>query len=241
MKSILRSRSALVRTALLTALLPLAVFAQTPAAPAAEKTAAPAPARQSDRFTFIFPGGTVSDFAAFLSTDAATKQGFFNLIVDPAAAKLTLPAFEIRNAGTSALALALSLALDSQQGYVNESTGYKGDPANPGTGAGGSPVFIAGVRRPHSEASADTPPITHPFVIADLLKPSGPFEITDIVGAIRAAWELDPAKKPASLNLQYHEPSRLLLASGPMEVVSLAQKVIEQMSATAKIINAAQK
>ncbi|MBC8012015.1 MAG: hypothetical protein H7067_18170 [Burkholderiales bacterium] len=238
------STPALLRVALLAAFLPLSAFAQKAPVPPAEKPEAQAPARPAERFSLKFPGGTLADFATFLGTDAVAKQGVFNLLVQPEAATLPLPAFEVRNADAPTLAAALSrLLAHHPEAYLEEATNYLGHGTSGASAnlTSASWIYVAGIYRLKPEAAAEAAPVTHPFVVAELIKPTGPFEIVDIIGAIRAAWELDPTKAATtttSLNLKYHEASRLLLAAGPREAVNLAGQVIGEMGATAKILRA---
>lgn len=47
-----------------------------------------------------------------------------------------------------------------------------------------------------------------------------------IVDAIRAAWELDPARDPAALRLRFHPATKLLLVSGPAPASLVVRQVI---------------
>jgi hypothetical protein len=53
--------------------------------------------------------------------------------------------------------------------------------------------------------------------------------IDDIVGAIRAGWELDPKHDRDALRLKFHPPTSILLVSGPPEAIAVASKVISQL------------
>ncbi|MBE2212993.1 MAG: hypothetical protein IAE82_03910 [Opitutaceae bacterium] len=146
-----------------------------------------------------FPGGALGDLADLLRKDA-TGTCRLNLIVDPQFRKLTVPAIHVRNAGAYALSEALDRMLRPQGAAVEAL----------GPGGSGDPVFVL-VPVQANEIQESTRAFRS-YAIAELLDRYTPEQIA---GALRTAWELDPANDPTALLIKFHPETRLLFVAGP--------------------------
>ncbi len=135
------------------------------------------------------------------------------MIGDPADMATSLPAFSLQNASPDLFARSLGQFLESRGLHLIPS-GY----SVPGT----KDVYV--VQRFSSKSprqmSGDA---FEPIQLAPYLAEQN---IDDIIGAIRAAWELDPGHDAAALRLKFHPPTSILLVSGPGEATNLALKVV---------------
>jgi hypothetical protein len=196
-------------------LLPLyaALFLST-GAQAAEAT--PAPADQPRRaaidprmITIDFPGGTLSELLASL---ASPGNGTLNVVGEKADLGVDIPSFSIRNAEPAALASALNRVLGPKGLNLDQSQ----------SGNHSNAVYVLAKWR----SAQSGPTLFESFQLAPFLENQ---KVDDIVGAIRAAWELTPGNKPDALQLKFHPATTLLLASGDPRAVDVARKVISTL------------
>jgi hypothetical protein len=160
-----------------------------------------------------FPGGPAS---ALVATINKSERDSFNVIGEKADLAIDLPAFAVRNADPAALASALNGILQSR-GYILAPSGR----VNPGQ----SPVFTLRKLTPYETDHRQIGQFQS-FQLASYLEYQS---VDDITGAIRAAWELDPARSPANLRLKFHPPTGILLVSAPEEGLRLVQAVLKEL------------
>ncbi|MEO5959506.1 MAG: secretin N-terminal domain-containing protein, partial [Opitutaceae bacterium] len=167
-----------------------------------------------------FPGGPFSALVAAADKNSASG---FNVVGEKADLAVELPPFSIRNADASALANALD-GLLQPRGYTLQQQSSRA--AN-----GPSPVFFLR-KRSASDIAYEQSQLaqrTGHFQSFQLGSYIGEQTVEDIVGAIRTAWELDPAHNSAALRLKFHPPTGILLVSGPPEGINLVQIVLSQL------------
>ncbi len=189
----------LPRRFLLTALVGLGLSILRPLgaadAPAPSAPSQPAP-EQPKLINIDFPGGTIAELITALRKDNA---GAFNLIGEKADLATVLPAFSVRNAQPNSFATALDALLRPHGLYLG-SGGYSQN---------GVFVVLRGQTPPASEVPKNA------FLSIQLAPYLEAQSVDDIVGAIRAAWTLDPKHRAEDLRLQFHPATKLLLVSGP--------------------------
>lgn len=185
---------------------------------ALEKQGADSPSKASREaaksFSIDFPGGTVRDF---LNAVAKLEGVSLSIIAnDPADLKTPLPAFSLRNSGVQTVVMALMRLLETR-GYNLNPVGMEPN----------SVVAVLARQEPRPKAAPPPPPtLFDSFPLGTYLADQ---TIDDIVGAIRAGWELDPAHDKESLRLKFHPGTSILLVSGPPEAIQIASKVISQL------------
>jgi hypothetical protein len=164
-----------------------------------------------------FPGGPASALIAAIAKK--DRDNNFNVIGEKADLATELPAFSVRNADPGALAVALNGILQPR-GYILAPSGRVRE--------GQSPVFTLRKLIPHE---ADQRQLSHlqSFQLAPYLEHQS---VDDIVGAIRAAWELDPARNPAALRLKFHPPTGILLVSVPGDGIPIIHSVLKELRRT---------
>lgn len=178
--------------------------------------------RLAPSLTFEFPGGTLTQLIAAL---AKMPGGALNVIGDPADMATPLPAFTLQNAIPDMLPTALGQFLESRGLHLVPVT-MGGQPATRG-------VFV--LRRFSTRNPMVPPDFFEPIQLAPYLEEQ---KVDDIVGAIRAAWEMNPANDPSALRIKYHAPTTILLVSGPPEATQLATKVVGSLKRSATSIYA---
>lgn len=164
-----------------------------------------------------FSGGPASALVAIINQD---KNGGLNIIGEKSDLAIELPPFSIRNADGGALAGALDNLL-RQRGYVLQGSNR---PA-----PGRSSVFVLRKLSPHEIPTQGGNFM--PFQLADHLTQQS---VDDIVGAIRAAWELDPANSPSALRLKFHPATGILLVSGPGHGIEVVRQVLSKVRTAPK-------
>lgn len=163
---------------------------------------------QPQRLTINFSGGTVADLVAVLNRIEAPG---FNLIGEKEDLATALPPFSLRDVSSGAFAMGLRQILEPRGITVMSE---------------GNEMFV--LRRLGSLRSpAMEPQRFESYQLASYLEKQS---IDDIVGAIRAAWELNPQNKSEALQLKFHPPTKLLLVSGSGEAVNIASKVISTLA-----------
>ncbi len=178
----------------------------------AKASAAPEP---PPRFVNVnFSGGSISAFIA-----AAEKGGYdgFNVVAEKNDLTLELPPFTIHNADPSALAAALD-GLLRPRGYTLQPIATRMLP-------GQAPVFVLRKLNPN-EIDHRLASDFQSFQLAPYLEYQS---VDDIVGAIRAAWELDPARKPDNLRLKFHPPTGILLVSAARDGINIVSATLAQL------------
>jgi hypothetical protein len=183
---------------------------------AAEPTpAAVAPPQKWPSINVEFGGGTLGQLIALLNK---SPDGSLNIVAEPSDLNAPLPAFSVQNALPSSIVSALNQFL-SPRGLTLVGSGV-------GVPAGMKDVYI--VRRgPVTSGNRDT---FESMQLAPYLEHQ---KVDDIVGAIRAAWELDPAHEPNALRVKFHPPTSILIVSGPPEAIMVSQKVVSTLRRTA--------
>ena len=161
-----------------------------------------------------FPGGTFASLLAAINKDGAS----FNVVGEKADLALELPPLTLRNADAPSLAGALGTLL-MQRGYALQPGG--------GVARGQLPVYALRKLAPYENNRTTTQ--FQSFQLAPYLEQQS---VDDIVGAIRAAWDLDPARDPAMLRIKFHPPTGLLLVSTPIDGVNVVQIVLQQLRRT---------
>jgi hypothetical protein len=204
------SRSTMKKILLPFLLAALAAFT-LPLLRAQEPTAAPAKAPPTPLISLDFPGGTLAQFVALA---AKTPGGPVNVIGEPADLATQLPAFSLQNVHPDLVARALNNFLFGRGLTLVPS----------GLNVPGSRDLYT-VQRTDKRPRPMMPP-PDAFESMQL----GPFleqyKIDDIVGAIRAAWELDPTHDAGAMRLKFHPPTSILLVSGPPEAIMVASKTV---------------
>lgn len=161
-----------------------------------------------------FQGGTMASFL-----EAANKAGApFNVLAEKNDLALELPPFSLRNADPTALANAMGELL-RQRGFALQS--------NVRTWPGQAPVYALRKLGPY-EIPVDQRmvPQFQSFQLAPYLEAQS---VDDIVGAIRAAWELDSTRNSDSLRIKFHPPTGVLLISGPQQAIIMVQGILKEL------------
>jgi len=177
-------------------------------APAAEtKPATEGPPQLVDsRYISIdFSGGTLGELLT-----AVNKIGGagLNVIGEPTDLNTAIPAFSIRFVTPSALAVA-----------INQFIYPRGLGLNAATTGRAPEIFVLtkGTVNRREDTKFESFQLS-PFI--------GQQSVDDIVTAIRDAWQLTPGNRPDSLQLKFHPPTSILLASGTEDAIITARKVI---------------
>jgi hypothetical protein len=198
------SRVTLIGTLLFSSLL----AQETPAAsstPAAQPPVWTPP--KPELMTIDFPGGTLGQLIAVLNK----AKSPFNMIAEKSDQDVEIPAFSLRNVHAQAVADAIGQWLFAK-GYVLGSRGWN-------DGSQGNPVYFIS-KDPKAKQTSSS------FIPFQLWPQLEYQSIDDIVAAIRAAWDLDPAHTPSDLKLKFHPPTSVLLVVGPPQAIEVAQRVI---------------
>jgi hypothetical protein len=178
------------------------------ASPAAQSKANATPV-----FSFKFPGGSIDDFVKFMASAEASRNGFFNLVIQADGHTQPVPAFEVRGANGYALAGAVAQLFSSERGWSVDVTGD--------INANG----ILVIRRSRPPQASET----RPQSIAHLIKPMGLFEFDDVVSALQLAWQQDTGGPGPAPTLKFHEKSAILLINARDRDHNLAVMVLQNM------------
>ena len=158
-----------------------------------------------------FPGGSLSKL---LATISKAHEVSFNIISagNPTDLATEMPPFSLRNAPLATVAEVIHQLLYPRGLDLK----YVGGETN-------SVVCVVSWRE--MPDASKHPPATEfeSFQLAPYLAEQS---VDDIVGAIRTAWELDPAHDRAALHVKFHPGTSILLVSGPHDGISLALSVI---------------
>ncbi|HVS52070.1 MAG TPA: hypothetical protein VHD62_06910 [Opitutaceae bacterium] len=172
------------------------------------EAAAPVPTLSID-----FVGGSVADLLATLAKNGTR----FNLLANNEEMATPLPAFSVRNALPTGLAKALDQLVHAR-GLSVEQTG-----SGP---IGAEPVFV--LIRPLRPSNT----IFESFQMEPYLQKHS---IQDIIDAIRTAWTMNPAHGADELQVKFHPPTKLLLASGSPAGIELARQVVNSLTPSVRI------
>jgi hypothetical protein len=167
----------------------------------------------SKAITIDFPGGPASALVAKLEM---FRENSFNVIGEKADLAVELPPFSVRNADPNALAYALNGILQPR-GYVLAPSVR--------TAVAQANVFTLRKQSPYEidhRAQGDL----QSFQLAPYLTNQS---VDDIIGAIRTAWELDPARAPTALRLKFHPPTGILLVSAPRDGIAIVMTVLKEL------------
>ncbi len=191
-----------------------ALAEETPAAPATP-AAQPAPwtPPKPEFMSIDFPGGTVGQLIAVLNK----AKSPFNLIAEKSDQDIEIPAFSLRNVQVQAVGTCLAQWLQSK-GYTLGSPNWNSNERD-----GNAVYFIS--KDPRATRA------TNSFVPFQLWPQLEYQSIDDIVGAIRTAWELDPAHAPSDLKMKFHPATSVLLVVGPTQAIEIATRVIGSLKA----------
>ena len=171
-------------------------------------------------FSIDFPGGSIRTFLA-----AASKIDGVSISIvsagDASDLDTPLPPFSLRNTNAMVTLQVLGRLL-SPRGF---------DLSTMEAGQNSAVAVLS--RRSTSRPRPVVPPADQfeSFQLAPYLVDQ---TIDDIVGAIRAAWELNPEHDANQLKLKFHPATSILLASGPREGLDLTAKIISQLKVKPK-------
>lgn len=157
-----------------------------------------------------FPGGSVAQFVAAV---AKSDSGLFTIIGEKEEMEVILPPISLRNIEVTALqntlrALLTPHGLELTLTGVGISVLYKNNNSN----------FFRPQIENHSAFES--------FQLKRFLADNS---VDDIVAAIRAGWELDPAHDRNALHLKFHPPTSVLLVSGPSDAIMLTKDILGQI------------
>lgn len=201
------------------ALLLVSALAFFPATiPAAEEAKKSDETRNAWIFNVDFSGGTIEQLVKAISTEGSA---IFNVVGEKADLATPIPAFSLRNADAESLANALNQMIAARGLNLNRAQGpLQSGPRGPVN----YPIYVLFRRSVIDRPAFDS------FQLGRYLEKQS---IDDIVTAIRTLWELNPANRPEALQLKYHPPTKLLLASGTPEAIAVAGKVIATLAGPA--------
>ena len=165
-------------------------------------------------FSLDFPGGSLR---AFLAAMAKIEGVSLSVIAagEQSDLETQLPPFSLKNTTVMTTVQVLSRLLQPRGLDLSP---MSSDPS----------VVAVLSRRDAPKPGAIRPPPTmfDSFPLGTYLAEQ---TIDDIVGAIRAGWELDPSHDKEALRLKFHPGTSILLVSGPPEAIQIAGKVISQL------------
>lgn len=215
MQTLTRFLIALPLLAALTAAPALRAAAPKPSPDIVTASPAPEPPRPLT-FNVDFPGGAVS---LLIDAIAKTDGASLSLVARDQTtdfSRIELPAFTLRNVQLITVVGVLGQFLEPR-GYI----------VRPMDGINANTVVCMLSRMP---------PPAHPNGISPnefmsfQLAPYLPVQSVDeIVSAIRAGWELDPAHDRDALKLKFHPSTSILLVAGPADAIPLTQSIINSL------------
>ncbi len=195
------------------------------ALPAQEPRPAPADGRAAaataPTLDFSFTGGTFGELCKVLGEIGERVNCNVNVVIEPDAAKVALPRIQVRNAGLAQV-LEAACAAASREELVLHVKELRGS---------GSPVFAVVARpqqtSPGATAAAAGRDVTAVHSLGALLKDGGRsfgFAPETILSAIETATGETPLRA-----LRYHTDSRLLVARGSTENLSVVADVLREL------------
>lgn len=201
----------------------LSTFAALPA----QEKATPPPGGQtaaatSPTLSFLFEGGPFGELCIQLGQLGERVGGKVNIVIEPDAAKAVLPRFQVQDAGLAQV-LEAACATASSEDRLLHMKELRG---------GGSPVFAIVARTPSQPAGANAAAATAREVTAvhslgALLK-DGPRSLGFAPETILSAIETATGEMPLRA-LRYHTDSRLLIARGTKENLSVVADVLREL------------
>lgn len=168
-------------------------------------------------FSVDFPGGSVSALLALLAKSG--PDAGLNIVGEKSDLVVELPPLSVRNTDAAAFASALDGILRSRS-YTLESNRRPTAPNQ-------APVYV--LRKMTTYEISGGRGSNNPFSAYQLAPYTESQSIDDIIGAIRAAWELDPQHSPDAMRLKYHPPTGILLVSCPPDGLNLVGRVLNEL------------
>jgi hypothetical protein len=165
-------------------------------------------------------GGSLREFIAAASSSEEVSLSLFNA-GDPGDLETQLPAFNLQNANWGTVIEVLSNFLATRGLQLRHAGGDNPNPSE----ARSVVCVLRRVEAPIAEKRV-VPTVFESFPVGQYLSEQS---IDEIVGAIRAGWELDPAHDKDALKLKFHQPTAILLVSGPPEATFITGKIISQL------------
>lgn len=208
-----------LRVLALLSLLAIALPGQAADTPASAQLITPAPTvRPTDfvNFNVDFPGGPISQLITAISKIDGVSLNIIGLDQATDFSRLDLPAFTLRNVNLGVLIDVLRSFL-LPRGFDLVST--RGGP-NPN-----SMVLILH-RFELPKPTKQAPSEFKSFRLSPFLQDQ---TVDDIVSAIHAGWELDPAHDPKALSLKFHPGTSILLVSGPDDAIRITEDIFRQL------------
>ncbi len=172
-----------------------------------------APFRSPASIDIDFPGGSLAKFIALVAKDPNVS---FNVIGtgDVKDFSVELPPFTLRNAEPATVANVLRQLLRPRNFSLEIS------------GAGPNSITAVVWPMPPEPKPSQAETRFASFQLAPYL---GDQSVDDIVGAIRAAWELDPANDREALRIKFHPGTAILLVSAPDRGINLTRDIIANL------------
>ncbi len=169
--------------------------------------------------TIDFPGGNLRALLDALPHEAGAFS--FNVISagDARDVDAALPPFSLRNASLETLFGVVKQLIESKGFNLTDTDAASRRIIN-------SVVCVLSRRDVPQAVKRIEPTLFDSFPLGAYLNDQS---IDDIVGAIRAGWELNPAHDRDALRLKFHPPTAILLVSGPPDAIAVANKVISQL------------
>lgn len=182
---------------------------------AAQTQTAPQDVRQL--ISVSFPGGTIGEYVAALRKASPAA----NIVVSPEAANMPAPEVILRDVTLGVAAAAVEFQRETA-GEVNEWEAVEVQPLHRGGGYDSSAFRITyrrSVRNLPNTAKQDA----SAWSVADLL--SNGYESDQVLAAI----QVGQALFGESATIKYHEPTKLLVARGTSEQLSLISRTLDQL------------
>lgn len=166
------------------------------------------------RLDIDFPGGSLDQLMKKIE---AVEDVSFNIVngegIRPAA--VTLPAFSVRNVNVISL-------MDVMRSLLPQEFALD-------TAAVGPNSVVCVLKRRNS--APNVPAAFGSFQLGPYLADQS---VDNIVAAIRVAWELDPTHDAAAFRIKFHQPTGILLVSGPPQAVNIAHSVVSRLKRNAE-------
>jgi hypothetical protein len=186
--------------------------------PAADLVTVAAPEKPSEPVTISveFPGGSISKLIESIAKVDGVSLNLIPIGDASDFARVELPPFSLRNVKLFTVIEVLGTFLEPR--------GFALRPV----GSGSPNSFVCMLRRiePPAAPKRAAPAEFVSFQLAPYLAQQS---VDDIVGAIRAGWELDPAHDRDALKLKFHPGTSVLLVSGPNDALRLTESIIRQL------------
>ena len=173
-------------------------------------------------FNVDFPGGPISQLLATLAKIDGISLNIIGVGEAADFARVELPAFSLRNVNIIAVSEVLRNFLEP-----------RGFELRPVGGSANANTMVLTLKRNEAKVPKQAPAMFQSFRLYPYLQAQ---TVDDIVGAIRAGWELDPAHDPKALNLKFHPGTSILLVSGSTDAIMVTQSVIGQLKRNPEVL-----